>query len=153
MRPQAFTTGAVAHCLSLAYLFLGAAAVGQTAPPTQPSAQPQRTAPSSPTTTYSPENGDNVVVGFSNGTARAPVVTGPLQNGTQPAPTAAGSNSRLQPLQVQKRGLKPECTQTSSASSPPAHAVKDANSKATPSCPSSPCSQKPEARAAGGSNR
>jgi hypothetical protein len=152
MRQHGFIANVLAGCLALASAFYGRDALAQTTQPGHPAQQPQRTPANPPTTTYSPDNGDNVVVGFSNGAARAPVVTGPLQSGSQPPPTATGSNSRMQPLQVQKRGLKPQCTQRPSAASGLTHA-QDRQSKASQNCPPPPHSQKPAARAAGSSEQ
>lgn len=153
IRPHGFMANVLAACLVLVSALCGRDALAQTPPPSHPVQQPQRNPPTPPSTTYSPDTGDNVVVGLSHGTPRAPVVTGPLQNGTPPPPTAAGGNPRMQPLQVQKRGLKPQCTPTPSAASALTHAAQDAKSKPSQSCPPLPHSQKPAARAAGGSDQ
>ena len=153
MRPQGPFANVLAACLVVAFAVYGRDALAQTTQPGHPVPQPQRTPSNPPTATYSPDNGDNVVVGFANGAARAPVVTGSLQNGSQPPPTAAGSNSRMQPLQVQKRGLKPQCTPTPSAAPALAHATQDGRSKASQSCPPPLHSQKATVHAAGGSDQ
>ena len=154
LRQHGFIANVLAGCLVLASAFYERDALAQTTQPGHPAQQPQRTPSNPPITTYSPENGDNVVVGFSNGAARAPVVTGALQNGSQPPPTAAGSsNSRMQPLQVQKRGLNPQCTQTPSTASALTHPAQEGKSKASQVCPPALHSQKPAARAAGGSEQ
>jgi hypothetical protein len=153
LRQHGSIADVLAACLVLASAFYGKDALAQTTQPGHPVPQPQRTPASPPTTTYSPDNGDSVVVGFPNGAVRAPVVTGPLQNGSQPPPTATGSNSRMEPLQVQKRGLKPQCTQTPGVASALTHAAQEGKSKAMQGCPPAPHAQKPTARAAGGSEQ
>ena len=66
-------------------------------------------APANPTQTWTvPDGTDSVVVGFSNSPARAPVVTGPLWNGSQPAPATTNGSPRAAILPVHKRGLKPQ---------------------------------------------
>ena len=91
----------------------GRALLAQPAPSTGPIQQPARSTPTQSTSNFSPSPDDQVVVGFSNGAARAPVVSGPVWGSSQPPPSQAGGHARIQPLQAQKRALAPEHTPTS----------------------------------------
>jgi hypothetical protein len=97
-----------------------------------------RAAPASPTQTWSvPDGTDSVVVGFSNSTPRAPVVTGPLWNGSQPAPPITNGSPRAASLPVHRRGLKPEVlaepqAKKSPAKPPPQNATRHATAGRKP---------------------
>ena len=106
-----------ALCAALASVVWATISVAQTAA--------QRPAPQTPTssqTTWVPDGSDKVIVEFSKGSMPAPVVTGPLWNGSQRPPTQQSSGSREAPTKVVKRGIAPVTRAQTGASASPAKA-------------------------------
>ncbi len=105
---------------ALASMAWAALTVAQNAPQRPPTQPPT----SSSQNTWAPDGTDEVIVGFSNAPARAPVVTGPLWNGNQPPPTQQGSGSRSPPMKVQKRGIAQAQSQVGTQTRPHRKHVK-----------------------------
>ncbi len=132
MRHDELIGGALAGSMALALLLGCEVVLAQNAQQSVLPRAPVRAAPASPTQTWSvPDGTDSVVVGFSNSTARAPVVTGPLWNGSQPRPPTTNGSPGAASLPVHKRGLKPEVlaepqAKKSPAKPPPQNATQHA---------------------------
>jgi hypothetical protein len=129
MRHDELTAGALAGSIALALLLGCGVVLAQNALQSISPRTPVRAAPASPTQTWSvPDGTDSVVVGLSNSTARAPVVTGPLWNGSQPPPPTTNGSARAVILPLHVRGLKPEVLAEPQAKKSPA---KPPSQKAT----------------------
>jgi len=110
--------------LALASIACAAPTIAQNAGP-QPAARPPARPSASSSSTWAPSNADEVVVGFSNNTPRAPVITNPLWNGPDKPPTQASSGSRVAPVPLHKRSLASPAPVRQSSRFHPAHPQKD----------------------------